>query len=307
MRQVAAGVAAGLVTVRAMGKASRRKGDRTRIPFDPSTAPPAFVRRPFEGLPNEAGWVAMREIVPAATAAVTFRLDGQPREATVASVLPLAWPGLHRADGSLFVALQTGASSSDPSSDVAQALLATAALAPGEPLINAPRVTATGPRLQDLLTGDDFTVSLHDGFDFWVEGQELDGEGAASLARANEAITPTVALPSAAHAYWCRIGVRTYVRWVLPHDEEAATDALARLQAAGAASLGEGRLLGAFRAHGLLVPVWEVDRDAEPLSHDQDFAALAARFGDAAAVTTVLSDAERRARAGIVSRQLTLR
>lgn len=298
-----------------MGKASRRKGDRIRTPFDPSTAPPPFVRRPFVGLPDEAGWVAMREIIPAATAAVTFTLDGQPREATVASVLPMAWPGLHRADESLFIAMQTGASSSDPSSDLAQALLATVALEAGQPLTTAPRASAAGPRLQDLLTGSDFEVQLHEGFDFWVEGQELDGEGAASLARANDAVTPTVALPSAKHAYWCRIGERTYVRWVLPHDEEQATDALARMHAAGASRLGDvpddgtgdGRLLGAFRAHGLLVPVWEVDAGAEPLSHDDDFAALAARFGDAAAATTALSAQERRARSGLTSRQLTLR
>lgn len=294
-----------------MGKASRRKGDQKRTPFDPSTAPPPFVRRPFEGLPDEAGWVAMREIIPAATATVTFTQDGRPREATVASVLPMAWPGLHRADDSLFVAMQTGASSSDPSSDVAQALLATAALEAGEPLTTAPRATAVGPRLQDLLTGSDFQVQLHEGFDFWVEGQELDGEGAASLARANDAVTPTVALPSAEHAYWCRIGGRTYVRWVLPQDEELATDSLARMHAAGLSRLGDGegdgRLLGAFRANGLLVPVWEVDAASEPLTHDEEFAALAARFQDAATVTTPLTAQERRARSGITSRQLTLR
>lgn len=303
--------AGALVKVPAMGKASRRKGDRTRTPFDPSTAPPPFVRRPFEGLPDEAGWVAMREIIPAATAAVTLTLEGQPREATVASVLPMAWPGLHRADDSLFIAMQTGASSSDPSSDLAQALLATAALDAGEPLTTVPRSTAGGPRLQDLLTTSDFQLQLHEGFDFWVEGQELDGEGAASLARANGAVTPTVALPSAKHAYWCRIGGRTYVRWVLPQDEELATDALARMHAAGSSRLGDGegdgRLLGAFRAHGLLVPVWEVDADTEPLTNDEDLAALAARFQDAAAVTTTLTAQERRARSGITSRQLTLR
>ena len=290
-----------------MGKASRRKGDRKRQPIDPTQQPPAFVRRPYEGLPGETGWVAMREIVPAATASVTFTLDGSARDATVASVLPLAWPGLHRADASLFVALQTGGTSSDPSRDAAQTLLAAAALEPGQPLTSAPRTTAGGPRLQDLLTSTDFEVQLHDGFDFWVEGQDLDSEGAASLERANEAITPTVALSSAEHAYWCRIGARTYVRWVLPYDEDRATDALARLHAAGASSLDEGRLLGAFRAHGLLVPVWEVDAEGEPTSYDDAFGALAARFGDAVSVETPLTVEERRARSGISSRQLTLR
>ena len=290
-----------------MGKASRRKGEHKRRPIDLAQQPPEFVRRPYEGLPGETGWVAMREIVPAATASVTFTLDGSPRDATIASVLPLAWPALHRADGALFAALQTGGSSSDPSRDTAQTLLAAAALEPGEPLTAAPRTTAGGARLQDLLTGSEFEVQLHEGFDFWVEGQDLDAEGAASLERANEAITPTVALSSAEHAYWCRIGARTYVRWVLPHDEDLSTDALARLHAAGVSSLGEGRLLGAFRAHGLLVPVWEVEPEADPLSYDEVLGVLAARLAEAVAAETPLTVEERRARSGISSRQLTLR
>ncbi len=290
-----------------MGKASRRKGENKRTPTAPAQQQPAFARRPFEGLPGETGWVAMREIVPAATAKVTFTHDGATRAATVASVLPLAWPGLHRADGSLFVALQTGGSSSDASRDIAEALLAVAALEPGQPLMVSPRASAARPRLQDLLTGDDFQVDLHEGFDFWVEGQDMDEEGAASLARANEAITPTARMQSAPDAYWCRIGNRTYIRWVLPHDEDKATDALARLQAAGASSLGEGKLLGAFRAHGLLVPVWEVDAGDEAASFEDDFAALVARFGEQLQVDAPLTAQERRARSGITSRQLTLR
>ena len=290
-----------------MGKASRRKGEHKRTPSDPSQQQPAFVRRPFERLPGETGWVAMREIVPAATARVTFTHEDESREATIASVLPLAWPGLHRADGSLFVALQTGGSSSDASRDIAEALLAVAALEPGQPLTTSPRATAASPRLQDLLTGDDFEVILHEGFDFWVEGQNMDDEGAESLARANEAITPTVQMRSATNAYWCRIGNRTYIRWVLPHDEDKATDALARLQSAGSSALGDGKLLGAFRAHGLLVPVWEVDAGADAGSFEDDFAALVGRLDAQLEVDTPLTSDELRARSGIASRQLTLR
>jgi len=90
---------------------------------------------------------------------------------------------------------------------------------------------------------------------------DLDEAGKESLERANAAAIPTTKLQSAPAAYWCRVGERTYLRWVLPHDEDAATDALARLLAASATSLGEGtRLLGAFRACGLLVPVWTLTR-----------------------------------------------
>ena len=55
-----------------------------------------FVGRPFEGLPGECDWVALREIVPAATAALRLRGDHAGRQATLATVLPMAWPGLVR-------------------------------------------------------------------------------------------------------------------------------------------------------------------------------------------------------------------
>lgn len=46
---------------------------------------------------------------------------------------------------------------------------------------------------------------------------------------------------------------------MLPHDEEDALTALARLHAARDDLLNpEFRLVGSFRAHGLLVPVWDL-------------------------------------------------
>ena len=105
-------------------------------------------------------------------------------------------------------------------------------------------------------------MTVHDGFDFWVGESELDDEAKASLDRANESVIPTVKMAATASAYWCRIGERTHIRLVLPEDEDVATDALARLHAAGDSALGdETRLLGAFRACGLLVPVWDLDPD----------------------------------------------
>lgn len=291
-----------------MGKASRRKGaDKksaraSRVPF---------AARPFEGLPGETGWVAMREILPAATARISFSYDGAEHSATVATVLPLAWAGLHRTDGERFVATQSGAGSGDLSRDLAAALLATVDTEPGQPVVKTPTVTAETPRLQDLLTGDAPELQLHDGFDFWIEQDELDEATAASLEQANAAVTPTVPLSSAQSAYWCRIGERTYVRWVLPHDEDEATAALARLHAGGNDALGaDGRLLGAFRTCGLLVPVWEVDASAEPASYDVGMGELAGRFEEALASVRAgeaLTAEERRARAGLVSRQITIR
>ena len=102
--------------------------------------------------------------------------------------------------------------------------------------------------------------------------------------------------------------IRTLVRLVLPDDEDAATDALARLHASGDDTLGgDTRLLGAFRACGLLVPVWDLAWGTEAEELEKPVAELAARLEEALAVTEPLTANERRARAGLVARQLTLR
>lgn len=300
-----------------MGKASRRRtanrqsAGETRPRERQSPAAP-FVARPFEGLTGETDWVALREVVPAATATVRFATSvaNGTTTATVATVLPMAWAGLHRTDGEVMVGLQTSAGSGDASRDVAQALLAAAGMEPGQPVTALPAATADTPRLQDLLDRDaPFEVSVHAGFDFWVpDVAGLDAEGRASLEQANASAVPTTALASVTSGYWCAIGERTHIRWVLPHDEDDATDALARLHAADASSLGPGsRLLGAFRAGGLLVPVWDVDPQRSAADHEQPMAELDGRLREALAVSEPLTPGQRRARAGLLSRQVTLR
>ena len=302
-----------------MGKASRRRRagsdniheTRTR---DLSAAPASFVARPFEGLTGETDWVAIREVIPAATATVTFAdgavaADG-PQTATVATVLPLSWSGLRRTDGAVMVALQSGSTSGDASRDVAQVLLATVAAEAGMPLPSAPLATAATPRLQDVLDpAAPFEVTVHAGFDYWVpDVGDLDEAGKESLEQANAAAIPTTKLESAPAAYWCQVGERTYLRWVLPHDEDAATDALARLHAASATSLGEGtRLLGAFRACGLLVPVWDLDPSLAGPDYEDAVAQMSVRLDEALSQSGALSSEERRARSGLLSRQVTLR
>ena len=45
----------------------------------------------------------------------------------------------------------------------------------------------------------------------------------------------------------------------MPHDEDALLDALARLHVLGADAVGkDSRYVGPFRAHGLVVPVWDL-------------------------------------------------
>jgi hypothetical protein len=262
----------------------------------------------------------MREILPAATATVRLadsavRLaessapQDAPSEVTIATVLPLAWPALHRTDGTVFVGTQSGSVSGDASRDLATSLLAALAAEQGTPVVSTPPATADTPRLQDLLDLTvPFEVTVHEGFDFWVGDGELDDEGKASLERANESVIPTVKLGAADSAYWCRIGERTHIRLILGEDEDVATDALARLHAGGESGLGEStRLLGAFRACGLLVPVWDLDPEKSAVDYEKPLAAFMTRYAAAVAGQEPLTPQERRARSGLLSRQVTLR
>ena len=274
-----------------------------------ATAP--LVARPFEGLRSECDWVALREIVPAATASLALRPDvarAGDRSVTVATVLPMAWPALVRADGNVLVGLQVAGTSSDASRDLAAALLAALEAAPGTPV--APDLGVAGPRLQDLVDPEEpFEVTVHEGFHFWIEDAEAASpEVHASMERANSAVIPTLRLSSVEAAYWCRVRDRNHLRWVLPYDEETLLDAMARLHAGGGDSLGEGtRFVGSFRAHGLLVPVWDLPSATGAEAVEEPAAAYAERLGEALASTRPLTGDERRARSGLQTRQVTLR
>ncbi|MBB1261665.1 DUF5926 family protein [Streptomyces alkaliterrae] len=269
-----------------------------------------LVRRPFEGLPGECDWVAMRELVPAATATLKLR-DGLPEgvpSATLATVLPMAWPGLRREDGSVMIGLQNDTPSGDLSRDVADVLRRALVAEPGNPVAGE-RPSADGPRLQDLLDPDEPLVpEVHDGFEFWLtDAESASGDVAASLERANSAALPTSRLESVEAAYWCRTPEKNHLRWVMPHGEDELLDALARLHASGASSLGEDtRLVGSFRAHGLLVPVWDLPSAMTAEECEKPAAAFAERLLEALGVSTPLTADERRARSGLANRQITL-
>ena len=265
----------------------------------------ALVRRPFAGLPGECDWVALREIVPAATATVT--LTGG-REVVVATLLPLGWPALVRKDGGVYVGLQTTLSSGDPSRDVAHALEQALESEPGT-AVEIAGLPGPGARLQDLVDpASSFDVDVREGFVYWVEGFDTDEQADAVIEAANAALVPTRRLASADAAYWCRMGPKEHLRWVLPHDEEAVLDALARLHELGADSLGKGsRYVGAFRAHGLIVPVWDLAPGAEADDVEEPMAVLAERLADTLADPRPLTADERRTRARLQSRQVTLR
>lgn len=265
-----------------------------------------FTPRPFAGLADEAEWIALRELVPAATAPLTLKPEYGERTVTLATLLPMAWPAITRGDGAILVGLQRNISSGDANWDVAAAILAALETTPGE-AVPAPEVKE-GPRLADVIVDGELAITVHEGFDFWVDSADPDPTVSASLERANEQIFPTVRLPAARGAYWCRVPDRAHVRWVLGEPEDAALTALARLAAAGELKLRpDTKFAGIIRTLGALIPVWDLPREADSGEWEEPFAAVAKRYTEALAATEGLNDAIRRARHGLIGRQLTLR
>jgi hypothetical protein len=293
---------------------SRRRNRHTpsRARREPKRPRDVFVRRPFEGLADEPEWVALREIVPAATAPLTLNPSmveryGQ-RRAALATLLPLAEPVTSRPDGRVLVALQRDGQSGDVNRDIATALLAGLAAEPGTP-VDVPTADPDSPRLADVIEDGPLDITVHERFDYWLDdGADADPAVAASLERANASVYPTARMSAARAAYWCQVPERAHLRWVLAEPEEQALPALARVSAAGGMKLDEQtRFAGMFRAHGLLVPVWDLPREAPAGQWEEPLAAFAKRYAEALAVTDDLTSEERRARQGLIGRQLTLR
>ncbi len=265
----------------------------------------AAPRRPFEGLPNEVDWVALREVVPAATARVRTNADYGSRDVTIATLLPMIWPAMTRADGEVLVALQIVTSSGDPSRDAAAALIAALELEPGQPL-HLPGLPGPGPRLQDVLDLDQpFEVTVHEDFSY-ATSDSSDPALVAALEESAASIVPTVRIDGVDGAYWCRMGEREFLRWARPEPEEELLDGLARLHARRESAVtGGARLIGTFRSNGIVMPVWELERGTE--ADELDLVAFEPRLAEAVARSEALDADERRARAGLVSRQVTLR
>ena len=267
------------------------------------------VARPFVGLSSECDWVAFREIVPAATAPLTLK-DASDRRVFLTTVLPLAWPALVRDNGDIYLALQVTTGSGDPSRDAADALLRALESEPGAP-VPPVGLPGPGPRLQDLIADAPLEVTVHDDFDYWMADEaSVDAPGVRdSLDRANAKVMPTVRLESVDAAYWVQMGDKVFLRWVRPEPEEKLLDALARLHAAGESALGEvpSRFVGSFRADGLLVPVWELTEGTPAADVEAAAADFGQRLAAALGSTEPLTSAERRARAGLQNRQITLR
>ncbi|GAA3860875.1 DUF5926 family protein [Saccharothrix violaceirubra] len=272
-----------------------------------------IVSRPFEGLAAEGELIALREFVPSATVKLPL-LDGK-REILLATVLPMAAAALVRGDGTAFVGLQVQTRSGDVSRDLARAVQWAQRAETGEalPVVGVDDGSDPG-RLQDLLDpAAGLAPELHRDFGWWMPPDaEPSNEVQLSLERANAAILPTERLeaPGVSAAYWVDAGDKAHLRWVRPEPEEKLLAALARLAVRGEHDLGEGsRYAGSFRAHGLLVPVWDLDREL----HSSEWSGPADELGKRlrTALTSLddepLTEAERRARDGLRGRQITLR
>jgi len=268
---------------------------------------PAYVARPFEGLASECDLIALRELVPAATAPLP--VAGTDRAVRLCTLLPMAAPAMVRESGDVWLGLQVQHQYGDPSRELA-AVLERALATDGAGVVGLPAHPGTGPRLQDLLPVDEkLDVTVHEGFDYWVDdADDPDGSVTAALEQANGAADPTDRLTSVEAAYWTSVGSKEHLRWVMPHPEDALLDALSRLHAAGRTSIAtDSRLVGMFRAHGLLAPVWDlpVGTGAEALEEPAE--AFSDALDEALADDAPLTAEERSARAGLANRQVTIR
>ena len=263
-----------------------------------------YVARPFEGLPSECDIIALRELVPAATAPLTVK--GADAPVTLCSLLPMAAPAMVRDSGDIWLGLQVQHNYGDPSRDLAAVLQAALGAEPG--IVGLTEPPGAGPRLQDLVTDEELTVTVHEGFDFWISDVEDKDDLAAALDQANAAASPTARLTQVAAAYWTDVGTKEHLRWVMPEPEDALLDALARLHVAGKDVIVDGaRLVGMFRAHGLLAPVWDLPLGTGPETLEDPASTFAEELAAALADDSDLTAEQRAARSGLANRQVTIR
>jgi hypothetical protein len=271
----------------------------------PDGPPPTYVARPFAGLASECDVIALRELVPAATAPLT--LNGSDRTVRLASLLPGASPAMVRANGDIWLGLQVQHAFGDPARDLGAVLLK--ALDAEEGVVGLTSAPGEGPRLQDLVEDAPLDITVHEGFGYWFDDiEDPDPAVRAALEQANDAASPTQRLASVEAAYWTNVGSKEHLRWVMPEPEEDLLSGLARLHVAGKDVIAEGaRLVGMFRAHGLLVPVWDLPVGTGAAVLEEPAAAFAAALAEVLADGAELTAEERSARSGLANRQVTIR
>ncbi len=212
-----------------------------------------------------------------------------------------------RDTGEIWLALQVQHGFGDPARDLGAVLTQALESEPG--VIGLLSPPGEGPRLQDLVADDPLVITVHDGFDFWLADVDEDDEAKnAALEGANRSAYPTVRLSSVEAAYWTDVGTKEHLRWVMPQPEDQLLDALARVHAAGLDSIAEGsRLVGMFRAHGLLAPVWDLPLGTGAAVLEDSAATFAKHLEESLADDSPLTAEQRAARSGLANRQVTIR
>jgi len=271
----------------------------------------ALVVRPFEGLACEAQLVMMTEFLSSATAVLPLvsKQAVVPKGVTVTigTLLPNAYRGVRTAKNSIVLGMQNTFNSNDRSRDVADAI---EILVDANPQEYADCQTSLDPglRLQDFI---DPTALLEvqslDDFSWWLETNVVEGFEVTDLDELNSSVITADLIDGVPAAYLVHLADRPQVRMSLPYAEDAATDAWARLAATHQESLGEGtKLLGNFRVHGILTPVWDIATE-NVADIAEEVRAFAQRFAAAVADISELTTDQRRSRAAVVGKHVTIR
>lgn len=263
--------------------------------------------RPFEGMASECDIVALRQFVPSATA--PLKVAGANREVRLATVLPGASYAMVREedDGVVgYAALQTSTRPAEPGA----ALAGAARFAADAPVGEALAEPVDGALLEVLDAAAPLEITVHKDFDWWLSG-DVDASTRQLVEQANSLITPAARIDLGADGvgapWWADTGSKAHLRWVHPAPEDELMAALARVHAAGGLTVGEGsRFAGSFRADGLLVPVFDLDRESHPDEWVAGTVELGKRLAEALADTTELTAAQRRSRDGLRGRQVSL-
>lgn len=287
---------------RRQAKLAARAAEREALQKDP---------RPYNGLKAETDLVALQEFVPSAVA--TVEVKGT--EVNIVTVLPGAGAALRRPEedgGERFVALQVQSHSQNPNRDLAYALNWVLEAEPGATL-GSTAADGNQPELTTLLDESaELSITSHDDFNWWfTDSAAGNPQVAQALARANDAVLPSEEIKTdlPGSIWWVNPGGgKAHIRWVRPEeDERKMLDALARIAARGELNLGEGtKFAGAFRTHGLLVPVFDLDPSVaadtygDALKKVND--AIAAEYDNDAQLTAD----ERKQLENIKSRQVTI-
>ncbi|WP_018295911.1 DUF5926 family protein [Corynebacterium lubricantis] len=287
---------------RRQAKLAARAAEREALQKDP---------RPYGGLAAETQLIAMQEFVPSAVAKV--EVNGTP--VSIVTVLPGAGAALVRDEsqgGERLVALQVKSHSHNPGRDLAYALNWAVNAAPGESL-ESTVADGSQPKITELLDENvKLEIVAHDDFNWWfAEGEAVPAEIQQALAQANDSIVPSreVGTDLTGAIWWVNPGGgKAHIRWVRPEENEnKLLNALARIGARGELNLGEGtKFAGAFRAHGLTVPVFDLDPEVGMNSYEDALKALGEEIEKEYANAEPLTSEERRQLENIKSRQVTI-